>query len=246
MKRSDLVYGVHPVLEALQSDKTIEKVLLQKGLQLENTQKLLGKIREAGVAIQYVPKVKLDGITRKNHQGVIAFISPIEYTKLEWLLPTIFEKGENPFFLVLDHITDVRNFGAICRSAECAGMHGVIIPARGAAQVNEDAVKTSAGALLNLPICKEHSLEGALKFLKESGVRIVACHEKGERTHYEVDMSQPVAILLGSEDLGISPALQAEAQEHMHIPMLGSTPSLNVSAAAAVVVFEALRQRGSR
>lgn len=246
MKRSDIVYGVHPVLEAVDSDKTVDKVLIQKGLDQEHLQKLLSKLRDADVAYQYVPKVKLDSITRKNHQGVLAFISPIEYTKLEWLLPSIYEKGENPLIVVLDHITDVRNFGAICRSAESAGAHAVVIPSKGAAQINEDAVKTSAGALLRLPICREGSLMATIQFLKNSGVVVLACHENGEVNYFDQDLSQPLALIMGSEELGIGPALLEQADSSVCIPMPGTTESLNVSVATAVILFDAVRQRLSK
>jgi 23S rRNA (guanosine2251-2'-O)-methyltransferase len=243
MKRSDIIYGYHPVFEALSSGKTIEKVMIQKGLQQENLQKLLGKLKDASVAYQYVPKVKLDSITRKNHQGILAFISPIEYSRLEWLLPSIFERGENPLIVVLDHITDVRNFGAICRSAEGAGAHAVVIPAKGAAQVNEDAVKTSAGALLRIPVCKENNLIDVVKYLKSSGIKVLACHEKAEISYYKTDLSQPTAFVMGSEELGINPVMLQMVDGHVAIPMLGDTESLNVSVATAILLFDALRQR---
>lgn len=245
MKASHIIYGVHPIHEALDSAKTIDKVLIQKGLQQESLQKLMPRLREALVPYQYVPKVALDKITRKNHQGIIAYISPIEYTQLEWLLPSIYEKGETPLLIILDHITDVRNFGAICRSAESAGAHAVVIPARGAAQVNEDAVKTSAGALLRIPVCRVQSLADTMAFLSQSGLRVVACHEGGEQAYFEADLGGPTAIIVGSEEVGISPALLNHCSESMRIPMAGQTGSLNVSVASGIALFEALRQRMS-
>lgn len=243
MKKSNVIYGVHPVSEALEASKTFEKVLIQKGLQIENMRKLMPMLREASVPFQYVPKAKLDRITRKNHQGIIAYISPIEYANLEWLLPALYEKGETPLFVIADHITDVRNFGALCRSAECAGAHGIIIPARGAAQINEDAVKTSAGALLRIPVCKEKSLTDTAAFLRNSGVKVIGCHESGEAPYFEADLRIPLAIVMGSEDTGISPAMEEALDGSIHIPMAGSVASLNVSAAASVVLFDAVRQR---
>lgn len=243
MKKGDIIYGVHPILEAVESSKTVEKVLIQKGMQLESVQKLMPVLREASIPYQYVPKVKLDSLTRKNHQGIVAFISPIEYTNLEWLLPSIYEKGEMPLLVILDHITDVRNFGAVCRSAECAGAHAVIIPSRGSAQVNEDAVKTSAGALLRIPVCRVESLTDTAAFLKSSGVLTMACHEKGEKPYFEADLKVPLALITGSEDTGISPAVLEAADSSINIPMAGSTASLNVSVATAIVLFDAARQR---
>lgn len=243
MKKGDIIYGVHPILEAVESSKTVEKVLIQKGMQLESVQKLMPVLREASIPYQYVPKVKLDSLTRKNHQGIVAFISPIEYTNLEWLLPSIYEKGEMPLLVILDHITDVRNFGAVCRSAECAGAHAVIIPSRGAAQVNEDAVKTSAGALLRIPVCRVESLTDTTAFLRNSGVLTVACHEKGEKPYFETDLKVPLAVITGSEDTGISPAVLEAADSSIHIPMTGGTSSLNVSVATAIILFDAARQR---
>lgn len=243
MKKSNVIYGIHPVSEALEASKTFEKVLIQKGLQIENIRKLMTMLREASVPFQYVPKAKLDRITRKNHQGIIAYISPIEYANLEWLLPSIYEKGETPLFVIADHITDVRNFGALCRSAECAGAHGIIIPARGAAQINEDAVKTSAGALLRIPVCKVKSLTETASFLTESGIKVVGCHERGEVPYFEADLQVPVALVMGAEDTGISPAMTEALDGSLHIPMSGSVASLNVSAAASIILFDAVRQR---
>ncbi len=243
MKKSNVIYGIHPVSEALEASKTFEKVLIQKGLQIDNMRKLMPMLREASVPLQYVPKAKLDRITRKNHQGIIAYISPIEYANLEWLLPALYEKGETPLFVIADHITDVRNFGALCRSAECAGAHGIIIPARGAAQINEDAVKTSAGALLRIPVCKEKSLTDTAAFLQNSGVKVLGCHESGEAPYFAADLRMPLAIVMGAEDTGISPAMEEALDGSIHIPMAGSVGSLNVSAAASVVLFDAVRQR---
>ncbi len=243
MNKADIIYGMHPLSEALKSGKSIDKVFIQKGLQQDSTRKLMNDLREADIPYQFVPKVKLDKITRKNHQGVIAYTSPIEYSKLEWLIPAIYESGETPLLLILDHITDVRNFGAICRSAECAGAHAVVIPEKGAAQVNEDAVKTSAGALMRLPVCRVKSLVDSVKFLKQSGLEIVGCHERGKHAFQQKDLKGPLAMILGSEELGISPALQSVCDADIHIPMKGETGSLNVSVAGALLLYEAIRQR---
>lgn len=243
MKNSNIIYGVHPLHEALDSAKSVDKVLIQKGINQEGLQKLMPRLREALIPYQYVPKVALDKITRKNHQGIVAYISPIEYTQLEWLLPAVYERGETPLLILLDHVTDVRNFGAICRSAESAGAHAVVIPARGAAQVNEDAVKTSAGALLRVPVCRVQSLSDTVEFLIQSGLRVVACHEGGAHAYFEADLSGPTALVVGSEEVGISPALLNLCTESMHIPMAGQTGSLNVSVASGIALFEVMRQR---
>jgi 23S rRNA (guanosine2251-2'-O)-methyltransferase len=243
MKKESILYGVHPLLEALDAGKTIEKVLMQRGLAPDTTQRLTTALRERQVPVQTVPKARLDAITTRNHQGVIAYISPVEYYTLEWIVPTIYERGEVPLILVLDRITDVRNFGAICRSAECAGVHAVVIPDRGAAQINHDAVKTSAGAVLRLPICKVRSLREALRYLSESGMAVVGVEETGTHTYYQADCTEPLALVMGSEEDGISLPLRPYVNHSVRIPMRGATESLNVSVAAGIVLFEVLRQR---
>lgn len=242
-KKEQLIYGIHPVLEALETGKPLDKVMVQRGLKAETLQKLLRQLKKFNTPFQFVPKVKLDRTTGKNHQGVIAFLSPIEYQDLEWLLPGIYEKGETPLFLVLDRVTDIRNFGAICRSAECAGVHALIVPEKGAAQVNADAIKTSAGALLRLPICRVKSLVNTLKFLADSGILTLAVHEKADSPYFEKDLSMPLAIIMGSEEDGISDKVLNQSQKSALIPMKGETESLNVSVSAAIVLFETLRQR---
>jgi 23S rRNA (guanosine2251-2'-O)-methyltransferase len=243
MKKESIIYGVHPLLEAIQAGKTIEKVLLQRGLSPETQNKIAPLLREHNIPMQLVPKAKLDFITTRNHQGVLAYISPVEYYDLAWIIPTIYERGEVPLILVLDRITDVRNFGAICRSAECAGVHAVVIPMRGAAQINHDAVKTSAGAVMRLPICKVNSLKDTLHYLGESGMQIISCEEHGTETYYKADLTIPMVLVMGSEEDGISPPIRPYITKAVRIPMSGQTESLNVSVAAGVVLFEVLRQR---
>ncbi|MFT5904018.1 MAG: 23S rRNA (guanosine2251-2'-O)-methyltransferase [Cryomorphaceae bacterium] len=246
MKNKEFIaYGVHPISEALKEGKPIEKVLIQKGLRGDAGHEVVHGLREAEVPIQYVPKEKLDRITGKNHQGMIAFISPIEYHNIEWLLPNLYEKGETPLILVLDGITDVRNFGAICRTAECAGVHAVVIPTKGAAQIGPDAIKTSAGALLQLPICRSTNLTETLNFLKTSGLKIIACHEKAELSHTEADLTSPSAIIMGSEESGIHIENLATSTDQIRIPLIGHTSSLNVSTATGIILFETLRQRSA-
>ncbi|NEN23483.1 23S rRNA (guanosine(2251)-2'-O)-methyltransferase RlmB [Cryomorpha ignava] len=243
MKKDQLVYGIHPVLEALETGKSMEKVMIQKGLNPDTLHKILPKLKETGTPFQFVPKVKLDKTTGKNHQGIIAMMSPIEFQDLEWLIPSIYESGETPLLLILDRITDVRNFGAICRSAECAGVHAIVIPTKGAAQMNEDAIKTSTGALLRIPICRADSLGSTIDFLNESGFKTIACHEKGKDIYYECDFTTPVAIIMGSEEDGISNNARESSNHSVRIPMLGETQSLNVSVATSILLFEGLRQR---
>ena len=199
-KKENMIYGLHPVAEAIRSGQEIDRVLIRKGLQGSFSAEILQLLKEREVPFQFVPPEKLDRITRKNHQGVIAFISGITYHELDQLVPSLFEQGKVPFLLFLDGITDVRNFGAICRTAECAGVHGVVIPAQGSAQINEEAIRTSAGALMTMPVCRERSLMKAAEFLKESGFRIIGATEHAQSYYYNEDFTKPVALVMGAED----------------------------------------------
>ena len=204
---------------------------------------LLNLIKEHKIPLQYVPPEKIERITRKNHQGVIAFISEITYFPVDELIARCFEQGKDPLLLILDGISDVRNFGAIARSAECLGFSGIIIPEKGAARVSADAVKTSAGALMRIPVSRVRSLPNTLKFLKDSGIRIFAATEKAEKEAAEAALTGPLALLMGSEDLGISENLLFLADESMKISIQGETESLNVSVAAGILMYEVLRQK---
>lgn len=243
MNNEDFLFGTRAVIEAIKTGKTIDKVLIKKGLKNELFSELLQLLKENGVAFQFVPIEKINRFTRKNHQGVIALLSPIEFNNIDNVLPGIFETGEAPLILVLDQITDVRNFGAIARSAECAGVHTIIIPEKGMARIGADAVKTSAGAIHHLPICKVTNLEKAVKFLKDSGIRIVAATEKGDKTYTSANFTGPLAIVMGSEDTGISPNILKLTDEQLKIPIIGKIESLNVSVSAALMIYEAVRQR---
>lgn len=243
MEKENFIYGLHPVTEAIKSGKEIDRVLFKKGLQGAFSAELLQLVRQYDIPFQFVPQEKLDRITRKNHQGVIALITEISYQTLENLVQMVFEEGKNPFFLILDGITDVRNFGAICRSAECAGVHGIIIPRQGTAQINEEAVRTSAGALLRIPVCRERSLKNTANFLKESGIMLIASTERAADNFFGGDYSSPLAIIMGSEETGISPELLRICDKMVKIPMQGEISSLNVSVAAGVLMFEVVRQR---
>ena len=237
---TDIVFGIQSVLETLRSGKEIDKILVQREL---GSLEILEFARLKNVPVQKVPIEKLNSITRKNHQGVIAFVSVVNYAKLENIVADVYEKGQIPFILVLDRITDVRNFGAIARTAECAGVQAIVIPARGAAQINADAMKTSSGALNFIPVCKENHLLQTVRYLQESGIQVVACTEKTDKSIYAIDLTIPTAILLGSEEDGISEDLLCQVDEFASIPMTGRVGSLNVSVANGVVLYEVIRQR---
>ncbi len=239
----NMIFGTRAVIETIKSGKTVERIFLQKDLKNDLTKELVELLRGSMVTVSKVPVEKLNRLTRKNHQGVVAFVSPIDFVTLHNIVANSYENGLAPLVLILDRVTDVRNFGAICRSAECAGVNGVVIPTKGGAMINSDAVKTSAGALSYLPICKEDSLTHSIKYLKDSGFQIVACTEKTEKKVFDADLSVPTAIIMGSEEDGISEELLNAADEKLMIPIVGQIDSLNVSVAAGVILFESMRQR---
>lgn len=241
--KSSIIFGIHPVNEAIRSGKPIDKVLLKHGLKNETFPGLFSTLREMKIPYQYVPVEKLNRITGKNHQGIIALTSEVEYTDLDNLVPLLFEQAKLPAVVLLDGITDVRNLGAIARSAECAGFDAMIIPAKGSAQINSDAIKTSAGALNNIPVCRVNSLPDAARYLHDSGFQLVAATEKADDYIYKADFTRPMAIILGAEDTGIDPKLLRMADTLVKIPMYGTIQSLNVSAAATVFFYEVVRQR---
>ncbi|MDL2223396.1 23S rRNA (guanosine(2251)-2'-O)-methyltransferase RlmB [Bacteroidales bacterium OttesenSCG-928-M11] len=243
MKESEMIFGTRAVIEAIQAGKEVDKILMKRDLQNELSRELFQIVKTTNIPIQRVPKEKLDRLTRKNHQGVIAFISSISYQKLEDIVPFLYEEGKVPFIVLLDGITDVRNFGAIARSCECAGVDALVIPTRNSVSVNADAVKTSAGALLNIPVCKENSITEAITFLKNCGYNVIAATEKATENYTTANYSTPTAIILGGEDMGISMDNLRICDEMVKIPILGNISSLNVSAAAAVLVYEVVRQR---
>ncbi len=239
-----MIYGIHAVTEAIRAGKEIDKLFLQEGLKSDLSSELRRLTKENNILYVMVPAQKLNRIAAgKNHQGCVAFLSSVSYSKIEDLLPTIFEAGRTPLILILDRITDVRNFGAIARSAECAGVDAIIIPTRGSAQVNGDAIKTSAGALHSIPVCREDNLKVTLDYLKDSGLRIASCTEKGSTPHYSTDLSGPLAIVMGSEEDGISTEYLKRSDVRVQIPMRGKISSLNVSVATGIILFEVLRQR---
>lgn len=239
----DYIFGIRAVIEAIESGKSIDKVMIRKDLGGDLARELMAVIKEYDVVTQRVPQERLNRITMKNHQGVIALMSPVTYHRLDNLLPSLYEEGVNPFMLVLDGLTDPRNFGAIGRTADCSGVNGIVIPERNSVSVTPDAVKTSAGGLFYVPVCRERDLVSAVRFLKDSGVKVVAASEKAARDYTECDLTVPVAIVMGSEDTGISDSVLRLCDELVAIPMMGNIGSLNVSVAAGVMMYEAVRQR---
>lgn len=230
-------------MEAFESGKTIDKIIIKKDLRGESCSSLLSLARERGVPAQRVPIERLNRYTRKNHQGVIALLAAVDYQRVDQLLPMLYDEGINPFFVVLDGVTDVRNFGAVARTCECAGVSAIVIPQSGSVSVNADAVKTSAGALNHLPVCREKNLLEAVRYLKNSGCRIIGTTDKTDTIYLKEDYTCPVAIVLGSEDTGMSPTLMKECDALVAIPEFGAIKSLNVSVAAGIMIYEAVRQR---
>ncbi|OFY49931.1 MAG: 23S rRNA (guanosine(2251)-2'-O)-methyltransferase RlmB [Bacteroidetes bacterium GWF2_41_31] len=239
----DFIYGAWPVMEALKASKEFEKVLIQHGLRNEVIKEVISELKHLDIPFQFVPIEKLNRVTRKNHQGIIAYLSPVTFSRIEQVLPAIYEKGEDPFLLILDKITDVRNFGAILRTASCTGVHAVVIPVKGSALLNSDTVKSSAGAIYTLPICRSENLKDSIDYLKNSGLKILAATEKGEEVYYNEKLTGPVAMIMGSEGEGISPEYLKRSDLLVRIPMAGTIDSLNVSVAAGVLLYEIFRQR---
>jgi len=243
-EENESIYGIRPVIEAVKSGKQIDKVLIKQGLHGDLAGELVSILKEKGIQFQYVPLERFARFGSRNHQGVVAFVTPIELVELESLVPMIFESGRVPFILILDKITDVRNFGAIVRTAECAGVDAIVVPAKGAAQIGSDSVKTSAGALHHIPICRVGSLKVTLNFLRQSGFKVVITADKATELLYDVNLTGPIAVIMGAEDTGVSPDLFKLADSLIRIPIKGQIGSLNVSVASGVVIYEVLRQRG--
>ncbi len=244
MKEKEMIFGIRAVIEAVEAGKDIDKVLVKRELSGELFLELQEQLRRYEIPMQKVPVERIDRITRKNHQGVIAFTSAVTYQKLENIVPLLYEEGKIPFILVLDGLTDVRNFGAIARTCEVAGVDAIVIPEKGSVSVNADAIKTSVGALHSIPVCREKNLKEAIVFLKNSGIKVVAATEKTASFYTETDLSVPVAIVLGSEDTGVAPEHLRVCDELIRIPQSGTIQSLNVSVAAGVLIYEVVRQRG--
>ncbi len=236
-------YGIHPVLEALHSGKEVEKILLKRGLKNEFITEIFKICKDRNIPVQEVPIEKLNKTTMKPHQGIIAFLGLVEYQNIESIVPKLFEEGKIPLLVILDRITDVRNVGAICRTAVCSGVDAVIVPSRGAAQLNEDAIKSSAGAIHQIALCRSYNLKDTIKFLKDSGIQIVGITEKAKELIYKVDFTSPTAIIMGSEEDGISAEYLKLCDKTGKIPMTGPVESLNVSVATGISLFEVVRQR---
>ena len=243
MKENEIIFGIRAVIEAVQAGKTIDKLLIKKDLQVDLIKELFAVLKEHQIPLQRVPVERLNRITRKNHQGVIAFVSAVIYHRLEDMIPFVFEQGKDPFIVLLDGITDVRNFGAIARTCECAGVHAIVIPSKESVSVNADAMKTSAGALNMIPVCKEKSINQSIRFLKNCGVSVIAASEKGVKKYTEASYAGPVAIVVGAEDTGVSPDNLRICDEIVKIPLFGTIESLNVSVATSILVYEGVRQR---
>lgn len=242
MGKPNLIFGMHPLLEALEAGREIDKILLKRGLRSEEVSRITALARERTIPLQIVPEERLTRLTRKQHQGVIAFIGEIEYTPLETLIPMLYEAGRSPFVLLLDGLTDVRNFGAIARTAECAGVDALIIPERGSVTVTADAIKTSAGALHRLPVCRVSSIMSAVSLLQASGLKIVAASEKARDVYTETELRLPLGLVLGAEDEGVSEEVLRRADHIVRIPQVGAIGSLNVSVAAGILIYEIVRQ----
>ena len=240
----EMVFGIRAIIEAIDAGKTIDKILLRRDMTSTIGKELLKKLMGTTTPVQKVPVEKLNQYTDKNHQGAIAFLSPIEFYDVETLVPTLFEAGKTPLLMVLDGVTDVRNFGAIARTCACAGADALIIGAHGSVAINGDAVKTSAGALYHLPVCKVDNLQHTLQYLRDSGFHVVAATEHARQNYTEVDMTAPAAIVMGSEEKGIYEQNLRICSHQVRIPMSGVIESLNVSVAAGVMLYEAVRQRG--
>ncbi len=238
------VYGYHPVVELLQSGQAIEKVLIAQEMRGEQEKTLRALCKTADVPLVYTPRERLAKMVKGNHQGVIAQLSAVGYQLVENLLPLIFEQGQVPLLVLLDHITDVRNFGAIARTAWCAGAHGLVVPASGAAAMNDDAMKASAGALSHIPVCREKSLFNTIDYLQDSGLQVVATALTKDAVHlWDIDFNLPTAIIMGSEGEGIHPKLLKMADKIAMIPQANAFDSLNVSVATGMVLYEAVRQK---
>ncbi len=243
MQKEDQIFGIRAIIEAINAGKNIDKVFIQKEAKGDLMQELFKTMKAKNINFSYVPVEKLNKLTRNNHQGAVASISPIEFYSMEQLVQKVQESGKTPLFLILDQLSDARNFGAIIRTAECTGVNGIIIQKQGAAPVNGDTVKTSAGAVFNVPICKVDHIKDAVFFLQASDIKTVAATEKTENNIYDIDFKAPIAIIMGSEDKGVNPSVLKIVDHKAKLPMFGTISSLNVSVACGAFLYEAVRQR---
>lgn len=244
IEKNEMIFGVRAVIEAIEAGKEIDKVLVKKDIQSDLSKELFAALKPTFIPVQRVPVERINRITRKNHQGVVAFISPITYQRIDQIVPTLYEEGKTPLLLLLDGLTDVRNFGAIARTCECAGVDAIIIPSKNSVSVNADAIKTSAGALHTIPVCRESNITNTIKYLKDCGYKIVAATEKGDYDYTKGDYKAPTCIIMGAEDTGVPYEHLALCDEWIKIPLFGNIESLNVSVAAGILLYEAVKQRG--
>lgn len=243
MENQTQIFGIRAIIEAINADETIDKVFLQKGLKGSLFTELEALLNKKGINKSYVPIEKLNRLTKGNHQGAVAQISPIAFYDLEELVMQVTESGKTPLFLLLDQLSDVRNFGAIIRTAECTGVDAIVIQKKGAAPINGDTIKTSAGAVFKVPICKVDHIKDAVFYMQASGIKVIAATEKTNNTVYDVSFTEPCAIIMGSEGRGINPSTLKVVDEKAKLPLLGDIESLNVSVACGAFLYEALRQR---
>ncbi len=238
-----MIFGIRPVMEAIDAGREVERLFIQRDINNPLARELRKLLSDHNIPFSLVPIEKLNRLTRKNHQGVVCFIGYVSYHKVEQLVPSLFEKSEFPLLMLLDRVTDVRNFGAICRTAECMGVDAVIVPEKGGAMVNGDAVKASAGALNRIKICREYNLKNTIQYLQESGFMVAGCTEKAKDDCFKVNLNKPLCLIMGSEEDGISPEYLKRCDVLIKVPILGKTASLNVSVAAGMLLFEVTRQR---
>ncbi|MCL9809179.1 23S rRNA (guanosine(2251)-2'-O)-methyltransferase RlmB [Flavobacterium luminosum] len=243
MEKENQIFGIRAIIEAINAKKEIDKVFIQKDAQGDLMQELMRTMKKNNINFSYVPVEKLNKLTSNNHQGAVATIAPISFSNLETLIEKLLDSGKKPLLLILDQLSDARNFGAIIRTAECTGVDGIIIQKQGAAPVNGDTVKTSAGAVFNVPICKVDHIKDAVFYLQGSGIKTVAATEKTDQNIYDINFNEPVAIIMGSEDRGVNPSVLKIVDEKAKLPMFGTIESLNVSVACGAFLYEAVRQR---
>ena len=243
MEKDNQIFGIRAIIEAIQAGKEVDKVFIQKDAQGDLMRDLMKTMKANKINFTYVPAEKLNRLTSKNHQGAVASIAPISFVDLETLVTNVVDSGKTPLFLILDQLSDARNFGAIIRTAECTGVDGIIIGKQGAAPVNGDTVKTSAGAVFNVPICKVEHIKDAIFYLQGSGIKTIAATEKTDDSIYDLSLSEPLSIIMGSEDRGVNPSVLKIVDEKAKLPMFGTISSLNVSVACGALLYEVVRQR---
>lgn len=240
---TDFIYGTRAIIESIEAGKEVDKILLQKDLKNDLILELQGLAKAYSIPVQKVPLEKLNRVTKKNHQGAIAYLSSVVYASLDNVISEAYSKAETPLLVILDRVTDVRNIGAIARTAECVGAHAIVVPSRGTAQLGADAMKTSAGALNHIPVCRVENLKTTIKEIQSNGIQVFACSEKADDMVFQADLTAPLAIMMGSEEDGISPEYMKLADGHVKLPINGQIESLNVSVATGVILYEVVRQR---